>query len=133
VGLSGEVPGQVRFIAVIKDIWNVSEPQVIQCVDINWYFTKADLPPYLRHDFISNKEVFLSDLTTSFYANNIVRKIRILNEAEANDKDTMNDDERVSRAAFSKRTNTFDPPPEKWTKSCVCQQPINYDLEYVLC
>jgi hypothetical protein len=73
------VPDQVCFVGIIKNIWSVSEPKVIQCIDVNWYFTKVDLPLYLQYEYIYSKEVFLSDVTTSFYANNIVQKIRVLN------------------------------------------------------
>lgn len=93
----------------------------MQCIDINWYYTKVDLPAKLQASYISNSEVFPSDVTTSIYAGSIVSKIKILNEKEANEANSLNPAvERMSRAKFSRRTGKFDPDPEQWMKSCIC-------------
>lgn len=134
VGLSAEIPNIVRFVGQIMNIWNIMEPHEVQCVDINWYYTKGDLPIQLRLPCISESEVFPSDITTSIYAANIVRKIRILSEKVASEMASLSpDQERMSRAKFVRRTMEFDPPAEEWQRSCVCREPVNLDLEYVQC
>ena len=101
-------------------------------MNISWYYKPKDVFSSVPN-FISEAELFSSNLNQDIPVQSIYGKIEVLAFPEYYDLEEADSDVFFVRATYDHKKKTLSPEVNDWVKACYCNTNINPDLMYVKC
>ena len=99
---------------------------------ISWYYKPSEIFEQVP-DYISEAELFDSDLQQNISVQCIYDKANILSFHEYHALDEVDDEVFFFRGFYYHKTKKIVPPMHEWQTTCYCNTIINPDLVYVTC
>lgn len=101
-------------------------------IEIIWYYNPKEVFKALP-DFISESELFDSNLKQNLSVRTICEKIQVLSLYEYHQLDLVGPNVFFVRGFYDYKKKTITPSIFEWERVCYCDKIINPDLVYVKC
>jgi len=101
-------------------------------VRVRWFFKPKDVLRPLE-DFISQGELFDSDLEQDIWVQSIYGKVTVKSLEDYHQLDEIEEDIYFCRAVYRHKERVLDPPYMEWKRVCYCKNILNPDHLYFVC